>query len=195
MLESLSNPNSAYPSPRKGIGTRRIIEMVAVLHGLGYGKLRLACHWENAGPAPVWFGWIAPVRYFRRDHGALLALNPLPEKAALARRTKNPNDEPMFTSRRFSAPEYPWPGFLRATLEQAAIDWLGRYPHLAAEGRGEDSDYVAWYQRMLKLTAPTGLIAAGCYWESLPGYMYVSCGPSGVDQIPLPPLGPEESRH
>jgi hypothetical protein len=183
------DPYSVYPSREKGIGTRRIIEMVGVLHRLGYGRLRLACSWENAGPAPVWFGAIAAVGYFRRDHGALLARNPLPENNDLARRNRNPNDAPMFTSRRFSRPDYPWPGFLRATPEQLADKWLGLYPQLAVEGRGEDPDYVTWYARMLELTAPTGLIAAACYWEPLPGYMYVSCGPVGVDRIPLPPPG------
>ena len=55
-----SDPYAIYPARLKGIGTRRWIEMVGALHRLGYGGLRLACSWENAGPSPVWFGIVAP---------------------------------------------------------------------------------------------------------------------------------------
>ena len=51
MADLSTDPYAVYPAREKGIGTRRWIEMVGVLHRLGYGRLRLACSWENAGPA------------------------------------------------------------------------------------------------------------------------------------------------
>jgi hypothetical protein len=42
---------------------------------------------------------------------------------------------------------------------------------------------------MLRATAPTGLIAAYHYWEPPPGYMYVSCGPGGLNRFEMPPPG------
>jgi hypothetical protein len=178
-----------YPSREKGIKTRRIIEMVGALHRLGYGRLRLACSWEDAGPAPVWFGTIAPVNCFHQDHGAILARNPLAAAAELSMGNVRPNLVPMFKSRHFSVADEPWPGFLQATLEEAAKTWLARFPDLAAEGLGLDSEYVGWYERMLDATAPMGILAASCYWEPLPGFMFVSCGPQGVDRFTLPPPG------
>jgi hypothetical protein len=186
----LTDAYSIYPDRYKGIGTRRWIEMVGVLHRLGYGRLRLACSIVNAGPAPVWFGDIAPGSYFRRDHGAMLARDPFPEKVRAAWEAMRPNDMPMFSSRRCgSGPDYPWPGYLDGSAETAAGRWVELYPQLAAEGMGEDGPYVAWYARMLDATSPTGLIAASNYWEPPPGYMYVSCGPEGVDRFELPPPG------
>lgn len=189
-------PHNAYPAPEKGLRTRRVMELVGWLHRRGYGRLRLACSWEHAGPAPVWFGDIAPVSYIRRDHGALLAQ----EAMALYLSARDPshdpqagvrllNDQPMFSSRRFGLPAYPWPNFLRQAPEQCVEEWLSRYPALAEAGRGEDKDYAEWYAEMLRVTGPTGLLAASVYWEALPGHMYVSCGPAGVEQVPLPPPG------
>ena len=157
-----------------------------------YGRLRLSCFWENAGPAPVWFGDIAPVSYFRPDHGALLARHPFPEKVEAAYQAVMPNDAPMFSSRRANYPDHPWDGFLCETLEESAATWVSRYPELASEGKGIDPSYVAWYARMLDATAPVGLIAAAKYWEEPPGYMYVDWGPEGIDRIDLPPPGQAE---
>ena len=191
MADVSTDPYAIYPARQKGIGTRRWIEMVGVLHRLGHGRLRLACSWENAGPAPVWFGIVAPGSYFRRDHGAILARHPsFPERTREDWNAVAPNDVPMFSSRRCgSVPNYPWAGFLTGSAEDAADRWLQKYPGLAAEGTGTDAPYLAWYERMLRATAPTGLIAAYCYWEPLPESMSVSCGPVGVDRIERPPPG------
>ena len=118
-----------------------------------------------------------------------MARPPLGANVELGRWTGNPNDFPMFTSRRFSRPDYPWPGFVSQALEECAAQWLELYPALAAEGRGSDPAYTEWYAAMLTATAPTGLLAAAHYWEPPPGYMYVMCGPAGVDRFPLPPPG------
>jgi hypothetical protein len=132
---------------------------------------------------------VAPGSYFRRDHGAILARHPYPERERIAWETVRPNDAPMFSERRCGRPDHPWPGFLVESAEAAAGRWVELYPQLAAEGVGEDGPYVAWYARMLLATAPTGLIAAYRYWEPPPGHMYVSCGPIGVDRFELPPPG------
>ncbi len=193
MADVSTDPYAIYPARQKGVGTRRWIEMVGALHRLGHGRLRLACSWENAGPAPVWFGVVAPGSYFRRDHGAILSRHPFPEKERAAWEATLPNDAPMFSSRRCgSRPDHPWPGFLDGSAEAAAARWVELYPQLAADGRGEDTPYVGWYGWMLRATAPTGLIAAYNYWEPPPGYLYVSCGPASVDRYELPPLGPVE---
>jgi hypothetical protein len=189
MSEVSSDPYRVYASRDKGIKTRRIIEMVGALHRLGYGRLRLACSWEDAGPAPVWFGTIAAVDYFRHDHGALLARNPFAVNAESSRENDVLNEIPMFNSRHLALPDCPWPGFLNATLEENARRWLATFPQPAIEGRGVDPEYTTWYEQMLETTAPTGLIAAACYWAPPPGFMYVSCGPEGVVRFPLPPPG------
>ena len=170
---------------RKVTATRRWIEMVGELHQLGYGRLRLASSWENAGPAPVWFGDIAPGIYFRRDHGAILACHPWRNNVE----TLLPNDLPMFSSRRAARPDYPWEGFMDGSINVLAEQWLSRYPQLAATGVGEDAAYVTWYSRMLDSTSPAGIICASYYWEEPPGYMYVTCGPEGCDRFDLPPPG------
>lgn len=190
------SPETAYFHPMQGYGVRRAMELVGVLHRRGYGRLRLSCHLENAGPAPVWFGDIAPVTYFRRDHGAILARHPFPDKVEEAERRITPNDWPMFSERRLARPDYPWPGYHRQTAEEAAESWLGLYPGLAAEGLRDDPAYTDWYARMLAATAPTGLVMVSRYLEPPPGYMYVSCGPPGVDRFELPPPGeaPPEPR-
>jgi len=85
MADVSTNPYAICGRHRaQGVGTRRWIEMVGVLHRLGHGTLRLACSWENAGQAPVWFGVVAPGSYFRRDHRAILARHPFPEKERAA---------------------------------------------------------------------------------------------------------------
>ena len=191
MANVSTDPYAIYPAREKGIMTRRWIEMVGVLHRLGYGLLRLGCSWENAGPAPVWFGFVAPGSYFLRDHGAILARHPLfPERTRGDWDPFAPNDIPMFSSRRCGrGPDYPWTGYLKGSAENAANRWLEKYPQLAAEGTGTDVPYLAWYERMLEATAPTGLIAAYYYWKPPPEYMYVSCGPEAVDRFERPPPG------
>jgi hypothetical protein len=189
MADGPSDPYAIYRARAKGIGTRRWTEMVGILHRLGYGTLRLACSWENAGPAPVWFGVVAPGSYFRRDHGAILARHPFPEKERIAWESMLPNNAPMFSDRRCGSKNHPWEGFLDESSEAAAARWVQHYPELAAAGVGGDRAYVGWYERMLHATAPTGLIAAYYYSEPPPGYMYVSCGPPGVDRFELPPPG------
>ncbi len=164
---------------------RRWIEMVGVLHKMGHGQLRLACGWANAGPGPVWFGDVAPTTYFRRDNGALLAKDPRPGRVQVS---LLPNAIPMFTSRRAaSTGSHPWPGFRDGTAEDAAVYWLSLYSKLADEGKGEDPAYVDWYSKMLKLTAPNGIIAAWDCWQETPDYVFVSC--SEIDRIESPPPG------
>lgn len=193
MSDLSQDPIAVDPARLKGIGTRRWIEMIGVLHRLGYGRLRLACSWENAGPAPVWFGVVAPGSYFRRDNGAILARHPFPEKVRGAWEAIMPNDAPMFSSRRCGRPDYPCPGYLQGTSEAAAERWVELYPGLATAGVGDDASYVAWYARMLDATAPFGLIAAYNFWEPTPGYVYVSGGPKGLDRFELPPPGYAEA--
>lgn len=189
MSTDTTDPYQVYPSPVKGIMTRRVMEMVGVLHGRGYRGLRLASWWHNAGPAPVWFAFIAPGSFFSRKHGAILARNPMPEREEIVAQTGNPNDFPMFTSRRFRRFDSPFSDFIDASIDKNANDWIIQYPELAAAGKDDDAEYVTWYAEMLAATAPTGLIAADCYWEPRPEYMYISCGPPGVERFPLPPPG------
>ena len=183
-------PYAGHPAKFVGPAIRRWIEMVGILHRLGYGRLRLACYYENAGPAPAWFGIVAAGFYFRGDHGAILARHPFPEKEKAARENFLPNDVPMISSRRcLKQPSYPWPGYQQGTAENAAIRWVESYPELAAEGVGQDVPYVAWYSRMLEATSPHGLIAAYTCANPPTNFMYVSWGSEGTDQFELPPPG------
>ena len=168
---------------------RRWIEMVGVLHSMGFGRLRLACRWENAGPSPVWWGDIAPGSYFRSNHGSILARSPHCDEEQAVTKPLKQNDLPMLSSRRCkpNRRDYPWPDYDKGSVADAACGWVRRYPELAAEGRGEDLLYSDWYARMLLATAPAGIIAANFYFEPAPGYMYVACGPEGTDRFELPP--------
>ena len=149
-----SDTNGIYRSREKGIKTRRVIEMVGALHRLGYGRLRLACSWED-GPAPWWCGTIAPGGCFREDHRAILAQDSAEANRESLRKHVGPTALPMFKNRHFIGLERPWPGFLDATLDEVANKWMAIYPQVALAGLGLDSDDVAWYKRMLDATAPT----------------------------------------
>jgi hypothetical protein len=181
---------AAYGDRIKGAGTRGWMEVVGALHRAGYGRLRLACSWENAGPAPVWFGDVLPVAHFSTEHGAVLVTNPEAERRAdEPTNALMPNALPMFSSRRCRTPDYPWPGFAAQTPDEAAAEWVRRYPAYADAGRGSDPPYEAWYAAMLAATAPTGLLAAKRCFAPLGPRMIVDCGPPGVTDFERPPPG------
>lgn len=190
-LELAASPASAaYAAVAKGAGTRGWMVMVGALHRAGYGRLRLACRWENAGPAPVWFGDVLPVTYFSTEHGAVLVWNP--ESAGRSTGPANaayPNAVPMFSSRRCVTRDYPWPDFAAQTPDEAAAEWVRRYPVYADAGRGADPPYELWYAAMLTATAPTGLIAANRCFDAPGPRMIVDCGPPGVTDFERPPPG------
>jgi hypothetical protein len=175
---------------REHHGARLWLELLGALHSLGYGRLRVECGWENAGPAPVWQAFIAPKACFRCDHGGMIAWSSL-----TVRQRFEKLEESMFSSRRCRNPagDHPWSGFLRASSMDSAAVWIGRFPDLAAEGKGKDSEYEQWYRQMLLSTAPAGLVGAFRYWEPVPDTMYVEFGPEGLDRFELPPAGSAES--
>jgi|GEM_PF-2271899 hypothetical protein len=181
---------AVYGDRIRGAGTRGWMELVGALHRAGYGRLRLACSWEHAGPAPVWFGDVLSVAYFSTVHGAVLVTNPEAERrSGEPTSALMPNALPMFSSRRCRTPDYPWIGFGAQTPDEAAAEWVRLYPTFADAGRGSDPLYEAWYAAMLVATAPTGLIAVAPFLKPPGPRMYVSCGPPGVSDFERPPPG------
>lgn len=185
MPELLVNSSSGFRSDAHQ-AARLWLEMLGALHRTGYGCLRLQCGWANAGPAPVWQAVSAPRSWFQRDNGVIIAWNSLSAEQRLMI-----GDEKTFSSRRARDPSmgHPWSGFCKSTPQDAAGMWIQENPDLAAAGQGKDDDYERWYSQMLQLTAPTGLIGAFCFWEPMPGHLYVQHGPEGVNQLALPPAG------
>jgi len=152
---------------------RKFLELVSHLHRRGYQQLRIVPYVRD-GPAPIWTCDLAPVSEIRMDHGAL---------------TPNLVHGPGLFSIRY-VPNSPWPGFVEQSFEEAAEYFLEIHWELAEQTFGTDDDYVRWYEEMLAVTAPKGLVASEVYWEEPPGHMYV-LNVDHVDtvQVPLPPPG------
>lgn len=120
---------------------RKVMLLLHTLHKRGFERLRL-----SAGLSPSGLHWryeIAPAQSFNTD-GATL-------KHELYARG-------AFASCSGKSPPFDWMGAETATLEEGA-DWFGeRYPVVAEVGRGEDTAYAVWYEQVLELTAPEGLL-------------------------------------
>lgn len=180
-------PSALPPLVRK---MRRVMELVAALHRLGYQRLRLTCQVAlGIAPAPIWLGDIVPVTCTRRDHGALLIDADRTPRGNRFLPEGTPHGPPTFSSRRMPIPDYPWPHFLEQTPEECARTWVSAYPALAEEGHGMDKPYADWFATALTATEPGGILVARYDWGLALDHVRVDYGPSEVDSVPLPPPG------
>lgn len=122
---------------------RKAMLLLRTLHKRGFGRLRF-----SSGMSPSGLHWryaIAPVQVFNPDG---MTLNWELDLASLSVRTSSDGESPPFD----------WRGAEGASQEVFA-DWFEkRFPAVVEAGRGEDAAYVAWYERVLELTAPEGLL-------------------------------------
>ncbi len=125
---------------------RRMLEMVAILHKMGYEQLRIFPIIGMSGMA--WRCRVLPAGLMSRENGAL------------------PVDEDIVPDGRncaYFSTNMPTkffglivPGTL--TPRQLAEDFIAEYPEIVQLGRGADPEYAAWYREMLILTAPSNLL-------------------------------------
>lgn len=123
---------------------RTAFECLGVLHARGYQKLRL-----SAGMSPSGFNFryiIAPASSFHSD--------------GMTIRSEHYNhDEALLTSSDGQIPPFDWPEAVDMDPQALADLFLMRCPELAVEGLGADPAYATWYEAMLKITRPTGLVS------------------------------------
>jgi hypothetical protein len=53
-----------------------------------------------------------------------------------------------------------WPDAAKDSPKELAEKFIERFPNIAADGQGEDAAYAHWYQDMLLVTKPYGLVYA-----------------------------------
>ena len=112
---------------------RRVMQMVAELHKLGYEGLRIV-----PGMAPSGMYWrccVTHVGNIRGDDGAMA----VDFGEALAEYSTGSED--LF---------FGWEDAKDDTPGQMAEKFVEREGEIAEKGRGQDPDYVAWYRAMLE---------------------------------------------
>jgi hypothetical protein len=142
--------------------------MVRALHAMGYEQLRIA-------PA------VAPSGLFWRL-SICAASNTLPEHGAKMRDF----DEAAHYSSSALDRYFDWDDAADDSPSELAMKFVERFPDLAATGRGEDADYVRWYEDMLRVTEPDGLPYAYADWPSRDDYLSIFYGSMDIE-IRLPP--------
>lgn len=167
------DPSGSDEAVRITMNCRRVLSMVQELHRRGYERLRIA---PSMSPSGVyWRCSIVPVARIRRDHGAEAAV---------------PQSEKCFYGSGQYERFFDWPDAERDSTTALADKFLQRFPDLAAEGKGEDPDYVRWYDEMLRLTAPRGVVYAFADW-TVPDDRLPVAGDEDANEVmvPLPPPG------
>ncbi len=124
---------------------RRVLEMVAILHEMGYERLRIFPRTVMSGMA--WRCSVLPAGLMSKENGAMPADEDLvPDGRNCAQFSTN-----MF--RKYFGSIVP--GAL--TPRQLAEEFIVEYPEIVQRGLGADREYAAWYSEMLILTAPSNL--------------------------------------
>lgn len=116
---------------------RRVMLMVSHLHQMGFQQIRLC-----PGIAPNGSGWrgLVTVRSNTLElHGARIAHH---SDDLVARYGSGEGNE-----------YFGWTDCKKATAEQLAKTFLGRFPRIAELGKGRDWSYVGWYSELLGHTA------------------------------------------
>jgi hypothetical protein len=143
---------------------RRVLELVAELHRLGYERLRV-----NVGMAPSGLYWRC-------------SLN------AAAAPSYDPNP-PRYTTGN-GREIFGWADAHNDDPPALAAKFLACYPELAAGAHGADPAYVAWFADMLHQTAPDLLPITYADWE-LPAGVVSTIGAKRSLALPLPPPPPK----
>lgn len=145
--------------PPDRLATRRLIELVGVLHRRGYEGVRL-----RPSLAPSGCYWRASLHSGR--HPALTTRG--------------------FSSGAGWGLLFGWPDAEHLGLEQLADRFLVEFTALAEDARHSDPDYAAWYAAMLSATAPHGYVYFAADFD-LPtsGVGVGGCDPQV--EVPAPP--------
>ena len=114
---------------------RRIMEMVGILHGLGYQNLYLCAY-------------LYPIAW-RFNIGAFTDAEewPQPSKKDTASDSVCNEDQDL-----------DWCSY-RDDVDTMAEKFVDRYPVIARKGRVDNLQYASWYADMLRRTAPNGVLA------------------------------------
>jgi hypothetical protein len=73
-----------------------------------------------------------------------------------------------------------------STRDEKLAEYCRRLLYMAQAGRGDDPDYVRWYETMLRDTEPDGLPYAYADWPSRDDRLSIFHGSMDIE-IPLPP--------
>ena len=149
--------------------------MLRELHLLGYERLRLVPSLSPSGTS--WRFAILPVTKVSRVNGALESSFDFP--STFRDSFKGIEESAGIGDSREDSP---------ARMAQL---FLGRFPEIAAEGKGEDENYAAWYKEMLIATEPEDLICAKAdyYHSDTAGYIATLGGDEKKIEMPPPGMG------
>lgn len=158
---------------------RDLLQMVSELHRMGYERARIeptlspsGCHWRCR---------IVPALLTSREHGA-----------RVDRARQVDCEDARYSSAEEGRP-FGWTDADGAPPAELATKFLTRFPKLAQLTKGADPEYAAWYDEMLRATAPEGLVYA---WADFPipaDCLPVLGRPQGPS-VPLPPSAKSEPR-
>jgi hypothetical protein len=130
----------------------RVLAVVGELHKRGYQLLRVMPFMSPSGSH--WRCLIGPVKFFHRNHGAILheplASSPedeAQEKASVARYTSGQMNQ-----------YFGWEDAQKDDARSLADKFLKRFRLVADTGQGWDYPYAGWYQRLLGI-AEAGWLA------------------------------------
>lgn len=123
---------------------RTAFECLGVLHAWGYQKLRLS---TAIAPSGLYLRYVIALASHLESDG--MSFNY--EYA----------DEALLSSSDGQSPPFHWPEAVEMDPDTLAELFLVRCPDLAAAGLGADPAYATWYEKMLEITQPTGLVVFG----------------------------------
>jgi len=135
---------------------------------MGYEQLRIA-----PGVAPSGLFWRLSI---------CTASNTLPDHGA---RMRNFDEGAHYSSGGLDR-YFDWDDAAGDSPGELARKFIERFPDLAQAGRGDDPDYVRWYESMLRVTEPDGLPYAYADWPSRDDRLSIFHGSMDIE-IPLPP--------
>ena len=161
---------------------RRILLMLGELHKVGFERLRAPAYdYPLAWRCPI-----VPAAWTRKEHGGTFE-DPsayirelLGEKFAVLNYT--------YSSASGQSP-FGWTDAAFATPRELALRFIKEFPAIALAGWGPDREYVEWFERMLEMTAPNGVITSA-FADYGPGeatFLYTHY--AAVESVPLPPSG------
>jgi hypothetical protein len=165
-------PQHPEPHIRRAV---RVLAIVGELHKRGYQRIRVMPFMAPSGC--YWRCWIGPVKFFYRNHGAILneETGASPDGEVQARAT----------IARYSSGQgnqyFEWKDAQMDNVRSLADKFLKRFRVVAESGQGWDYPYAGWYQRLL------GLAEAGWFPVVLRDYSDVS-----YDRVSLDDVRPRE---
>ena len=159
------------PEEEAHTNARRVLEMVAELHRLGYERLRIA-----PGISPSGSYWRCAVTHadnIDADHGAMV----VDEKHDAVTYSTAAGDS-----------FFGWEDVSDDDTETLARKFVERFPVIVRLGRGDDEEYVAWFEQVVSLAREGDLPYAYADWnEDVDPDHLPTVG--GLRQLPMPPPG------